>query len=110
LNKIWINFISTVLLCVTLIICTLLYVKFERSPSLSGAALDQSDVMNISEASKYLRISTDNLKAIIKQDDTKRKTGGVSNAAELLPYAEFNGELIFYRPKLDKWVDYNTLE
>ncbi|WP_144240555.1 helix-turn-helix domain-containing protein [Paenibacillus sabinae] len=113
-NSIWIFLLSVILLCGTLIVCTSIYAKDEKnsSPSLSDASdysISQNTVLSLNEAADYLRISTDDLKTIIKQDEEKRTSRGPTNAYDLIPYVNLNGNLIFYRPSLDKWIEYNTL-
>ncbi|ANS76765.1 hypothetical protein AWM70_21055 [Paenibacillus yonginensis] len=113
MNKGWTYLISVILLCGTLIVCTFLYGNYKKVDDLtSGDAKDsisENSVLNLDEAANYLRISTDDLKQVIKQDEEKRNARGPTHAYDLIPYVDLNGNLIFYRPNLDKWIDFNTL-
>jgi hypothetical protein len=114
LNKNWIYFLAVILLCGTLIVCTSMYVSNERNSSLplvndAGNSISQSPVLNIQEAAEYLRISVDSLQTTIKKDEEIRASRGQSDAYDIIPYIDLNGSLIFYRPILDKWIEFNSL-
>ncbi|QQZ64544.1 hypothetical protein JI735_34480 (plasmid) [Paenibacillus sonchi] len=110
----WIYLVSVILFCGTLIACTYIHVNYEKrySPSLADTSEDsvsQNTIFNLNEAADYLRISTDALKGIIKQDGEKRRTTRPTHAYDLIPYVDLNGNLIFYRPILAKWIEFNSL-
>ncbi|WP_025692048.1 hypothetical protein [Paenibacillus zanthoxyli] len=113
MNKTWVHFISVILLCGTLIVCTSIYVKYEKksSPALADASENSisQNVLNLNEAADYLRISSEDLKSIIQQDEEKRTSRGSTHIYDLIPYVDLHGNLIFYRSTLDKWIESHTL-
>ncbi|MBY0206775.1 helix-turn-helix domain-containing protein [Paenibacillus cucumis (ex Kampfer et al. 2016)] len=114
MNKNLSTIILTIPLCITLIICTLIYVNYggnsystTTNPSRSNSSENQ--VMNTNEAASYLGISVSSLEKIIKEDDERRASNDYANAYELIPYVTLDENLVFSRSNLDQWINYNSL-
>ena len=112
MNKYWIQLISTILFCGTLILCVTMYSNHENKPMTTSNPVQdtaESKVMNLGKAANYLGLTEDALKEIIKQDEKKRASRGPTNAYDFIPYVAFNGNLLFYRDNLDQWVNFHTM-
>jgi excisionase family DNA binding protein len=55
----------------------------------------ESDIMNVSEAAKYLRVSESIIRRLVKQTR--------------IPYFKIEGRYLFYRLKLVEWINSITI-
>ncbi len=61
-------------------------------------------VLSLSEASDYLKIREQIIKQIIRQEDKVLSESGTFSGM-MFPYTEINGQYIFSKKSLDKWVE-----
>jgi hypothetical protein len=61
------------------------------------------EVLSLTEASTYLKISEQTIKQIIRQEDKILSESGTFSGT-MFPYTEVNGQFIFSKNALDKWV------
>jgi hypothetical protein len=62
------------------------------------------EVLSLTEASDYLKISEKTIKQIIRQEDKVLSESGTFSGM-MFPYTEVNGQYIFSKKSLDKWVE-----
>ncbi|QUG43064.1 helix-turn-helix domain-containing protein [Psychrobacillus sp. INOP01] len=65
------------------------------------------EVLSLSEASDYLKISEKSIKAIISQEKTHLNNYG-SFSGMMFPYSKVYGEYIFSKKSLDIWINEST--
>lgn len=69
--------------------------------------LPVDEVLSLSEASDYLKISEKSIKAIISQEKIHLNKYG-SFSGMMFPYSKVYGEFIFSKQSLDAWVNETT--
>lgn len=65
------------------------------------------EVLSLSEAADYLRISEKSIKAIISQEKIHLNSYG-SFSGMMFPYSNVYGEFIFSKQSLDNWLNETT--
>ncbi|MCC3381632.1 hypothetical protein ACFQ5D_07370 [Paenibacillus farraposensis] len=77
------------------------------SPQISQTSSSDS-VLNKEEAAAYLKITVTQLDNIIKRDTEQKKKLSVYDTYQFIPYADLNGQIVFSKDNLNKWLDFIT--
>lgn len=104
--------VSAFIIGLSLIVGAYILADGWRPTSVSGETRSLYDgnknVMNDDELAAYLRITNDDLKKIINQENEAKSKLSFYDRFKFIPYGELNGKHFYLKDHIDKWLLYIT--